>query len=112
MSSRSSRYPWALLYNLESQLTQQPAPAVKRPGRPPRLIPRSRFTLLLTADEERALQHITAAIQEKLYPAKISRSQVVGMAVRMLNMRLEESELGEDVTDWPSLIAALAGEGH
>ena len=108
---QTTKYPWALLYNLESQRGQQPMPGVRRIGRPPNPIPRSRVMLLLTAEEERALQQATSIIQEKLYPARVSRSQVVGMAIRLLQMKLEGKGLAEAVTDWPALVSHLA-EGN
>ncbi|MGQ9555911.1 MAG: hypothetical protein ACUVWR_17560 [Anaerolineae bacterium] len=112
MSSHQSKYPWALLYNLESQRGQQPMPGARRVGRPPNPIPRSRVMLLLTAEEERALQQATALIQEKLLPARVSRSQVVGMAIRLLQMKLEEQGIAEEVEDWPALVSHLADGNH
>lgn len=107
MSKEPAPHPWALLYNVESQLSQQPQPKVRRVGRPRRPIPRSRVMLLLTADEERMLRQLTKVIEEKLYPAKVSRSQVVGLSLRLLNIRIEGTELSAQVTDWPTLMAAL-----
>lgn len=110
MSNKPANYPWALLYNLESQLGQQPLPRMRRVGRPSRPIPRTRVMLLLTADERRMLQRLTNIVGEKLYPAKISRSQVVGLALRLLGLKLDGKELPGEVVDWPTLITALAGE--
>ncbi len=111
MAKRAPRYPWALLYNLESQIERPAMPSERGVGRPRNPIPRSRVTLLMTADEVRTLQHLTHQMQDHLHPAKISRSQVVGIALRLLKIKLDKIKLPETVVDWPTLIAVLNEEG-
>jgi len=110
MAKKMVIQPWALLYNLESQLDRPEMRGSRRAGRPRRPIPRMRVQLEMTADEQRLLLHLRNVIAEKLYPAKVTRSQVNGLALRLLSLRLEERELPADVADWPSLIGAIAGQ--
>jgi hypothetical protein len=110
MSPKKRTYPWTELYNLESQLGQRPLPGMRRRGRPSRPFQRSRVQLLMTDEEQRILKHLRNALEERLEPAKISRSQVNGLALRVLEIRLGAAPLPEAVKDWPTLMEYIAGE--
>src|SRR3989304_4356473 len=103
-------HPWPLPTTLEAQLDRPEMRGSRRAGRPRRPIPRMRVQLEMTADEQRLLLHLRNVIAEKLYPAKVTRSQVNGLALRPLSRGREERELPADVADWPSLIGAIAGQ--
>jgi len=110
MPPKKRTYPWTELYNLESQLGQRPLPGMRRRGRPSRPFQRSRVQLLMTDEEQRILKHLRNALEERLEPAKISRSQVNGLALRVLEIRLGAAALPETVKDWPTLMEYIAGE--
>jgi len=84
MSPKKHSYPWTELYNLESQLGQKPLPGIRRRGRPPRPFQRLRVQLLMTDEEQRVLQRLRNTLEEQLQPARITRSQANGLALRLL----------------------------
>ena len=112
MSKRRNTHaqPWAVLYNLESQLEPQVAQTKRRVGRPRNPIPRVRVTAMLTADERRLLRQLTNRLQEQLDTSHVTQGQIVGLSLRMLERMLESAALPEaaDGADWPALVAALA----
>lgn len=110
MSAKKQTYPWTELYNLESQLGQKPLPGIRRRGRPPRPFQRSRVQLLMTDEEQRLLKRIRNILEEQLQPARITRSQANGLALRLLDLRLQAAPLPAEVHDWPSLLQFLEGE--
>ena len=111
MTSRSPRrsYPWAELYNLESNLGRSPQVVkARRPGRPNSPIPRKKKTLAFTEEEETTLKRLTYKIGGFLNPGSVNRGQVVGLALRLLEMDLERINLpGQETVDWPALVEAL-----
>ena len=110
MSPKKHSYPWTELYNLESQLGQKPLPGIRRRGRPPRPFQRLRVQLLMTDEEQRVLQRLRNTLEEQLQPARITRSQANGLALRLLDLRLQATPLPAEVHDWPSLMQFLVGE--
>lgn len=110
MSAKKPSYPWTELYNLESQLGQQPLPGIRRRGRPPRPFHRSRVQLLMTDEELRVLQRLRNTLEEKLQPARVTRSQANGLALRLLDLRLHGKPLPPEVHDWPSLMQYLLAQ--
>ena len=120
MAGRASRsvqppapppYPWAQLYNVESNLHPSRQPSVHKRGRPARLIPRKKTLLELTDSELRLLRRLTNRTAEVLYPGKVSRSQIIGLALQMLEAQFASSNLPEPPTDWNTLVAALHFRG-
>jgi len=109
MGAKKRTFPWTELYNLESQLGQRPLPGLRRRGRPPRPFTRERVQLMMTDEEQRILKRIRNMLEEILEPAKVNRSQVNGLALRLLAMRLEEIKLPENVGSWADLMELLAG---
>ena len=110
MAPKKRTYPWTELYNLESRLGQRPLPGMRRRGRPPRPFARTRVSLLMTDEEQRILRRMRALLEEWLDPAIVSRSQVNGLALRLLQLRLEGADLPATVTDWSALMEYLVGE--
>ena len=108
MAPKKRTFPWTELYNLESQLGQRPLPGLRRRGRPPRPFTRERVQLMMTDEEQRILKRIRNMLEEMLDPAKVNRSQVNGLALRLLAMRLEDASLPERVESWSELMEILA----
>ena len=77
MSDEETTYPWAMLYNLESQRGQRVVSDRPRAGRPRNPIPSSRASVMFTSEERKFIRELTFQIQELLVPAKVSRSQVL-----------------------------------
>jgi hypothetical protein len=99
-------YPWAELFDLESRIVK-PAPAKQaRPGRPHRAFIRRRTTIMLS-DEELSMLDITELrIKESMRPALVTKGQVIGLAVRLLNDRALKL-LPERSSSWEDIVKAL-----
>ena len=107
MSDKETTYPWAMLYNLESQRSRSVVSDRPRTGRPRNPIPRTHATVMMTSEESKILRDLTYNIQELFVPAKVSRSQVVGLSLHIVKTLIDKYGLPEEVSDWPSLVLAL-----
>lgn len=107
MSDENTTYPWAMLYNLESQRSERRISELRRVGRPRNPIPRTQTSIMMTAEEKRILRELTYNLQEKFVPATVSRSQIIGLGLHVVKTLIDEYGLPEDVKDWPSLVTAL-----
>jgi hypothetical protein len=112
MTKPPSSTPWALLYNLESQLGPATLPAVRRVGRRPSLIPRGNVLIQLTADERRTLDENFGLIKTQFAPVKLSRGQIVGFALRLMNEMISQKGALEETKDWRELWDKLSGTQH
>lgn len=107
----SPAYPWARLYNLESRVPGMPTADLGRRGRPPRAYIRRRTTVMLSDEEQSMLDRGTLQIKDALRPATATKSQVFGLAVRLLDHRLRF--LPDHADDWEEIVGALfEGEGQ
>ncbi len=105
----TSNYPWAELYNLESQMSAPSARiADRRVGRPSRPIPRKNTLLQLTDGERRTLRQLTTRLEDLFDSEHVTRSQVTGFALQFLSLTLEQAILPEQISGWDALIAALS----
>jgi hypothetical protein len=110
-NKKESTYPWARLYNLESQIVHRKVEGEARPiGRPKNPIPRSQKTLWLTAEELRILELLASALRERFFPAKVSYSQVIGLGIHMMDELILQRSLLDESEDWPSLVEAATRE--
>ena len=112
MSEQETTYPWAMLYNLESQRSQRAVSDRPRAGRPRNPIPRTQATVMMTAEEKKILRELTFNIQELFVPAKVSRSQVIGLCLHIVKTLMDRYDLPDGVSDWPSLVSALTENGN
>jgi hypothetical protein len=110
MSDDNTTYPWAMLYNLESQRGERRVRESRRVGRPRNPIPRTQTSIMMTAEEKRILRELTYSLQEKFIPATVSRSQIIGLGLHVVKALMDEIILPDDVNDWPSLVVALTGK--
>ena len=104
-------YPWAELYDMESRVSGAAAVRSGKTGRPSRVYPRRKTSVMLSDEEQAALEKITYLIRQAMRPGSVTNSQVYGLAVRLLDHRLEQ--LPKRVTNWDQVIQSLFdGEGE
>jgi hypothetical protein len=90
---------------MESRVATPPA-ASRRQGRPHQLYVRRQTSLMLSPEEQQLLGMAVLNIQDALRPtAKVTKSQVFGMAVRVVAARLKW--MPERVTSWDEVVKAL-----
>ena len=93
-------YAWAQLYELESR-KKRPDTRQARRGRPPHPVKRRNVSVKLTDEEERLLSVNQATL--KLQLQSVSKGQVVGLAMRMLNEKLGQVPIA-DATTWEEVM--------
>lgn len=98
-------YPWAELYDMESHISSAAQVRSGKVGRPPRIYTRRRTSLMLSDEEQAALDKSTFLIHEAMRPASVTKSQVYGLAVRLLEYRLKF--LPNRATSWDEVIQSL-----
>ncbi len=99
-------YPWAELYDLESRV-QGTSGKQGRIGRPSQLYIRRRTSLMLSDEELQSLDETMLAIQNTLRPGKVTKSQVYGLAIRVLSARLKVLEDEARMSSWDEVVKAL-----
>ena len=116
MTSDKSRkvnlnYPWAELYDLESRVPGSAARTRSgKTGRPPRAYIRRKTSVMLSDDEQAMLEKIAYLIRQAMRPGSVTKSQVYGLAVRLLDHQIKS--LPEHVENWDQVIEVLfEGEG-
>ena len=71
----------------------------------------NRWASTLPYWEQAALEKITYLIRQAMRPGSVTKSQVYGLAVRLLDHRMEQ--LPKRVTNWDQVIQSLFdGEGE
>lgn len=104
--SKRPYYPWAELYNIESGSEDSQISSKREgPGRPPSIVKRHNVTITLTDDEIKIFNRLDYILGRDLYPNKITKSQVVGFALRYLLGSYEK--LSETPSDWNQLVELL-----
>ena len=98
-------YPWAELYDMESRVSGAAAVRSGKTGRPSRIYPRRKTSVMLSDEEQAALEKITYLIRQAMRPGSVTKSQVYGLAVRLLDHRMEQ--LPDHVASWNQLIQSL-----
>ena len=101
---RKYAYPWAELYDMESRVFSSPT-GTGRQGRPNQLYVRRRTSLMLSDEELQSLGTDLLTLQNALRPGKVTKSQVYGLAVRVLTARM--NALPKRVTSWDDVVRAL-----
>ena len=105
----SSQYPWAALYDIESGVKKlNIAREEARPGRPPKPVKRLKTSITLTDDEKRMYEKLTYILGSKLHPNKVTKGQVIGLALRLLDSRLED--LPSSLDSWELMADILFEE--
>jgi len=99
-------HPWAELYNIESGVKKaQIAPSASGPGRPPNIVKRHKTSITLMDEEKRIYDKLAYVLGSKLHPNTVTKSQVMGLALRFLDLKLED--LPESLGDWDQLAKLL-----
>jgi|SRR3990170_7616416 len=108
--TRASRYPWADLYDIESGIKRLnlARPAVG-PGRPPKPVKRIKTSITLTDEEKRIYEKLTYVLGSKLHPNKVTKGQVIGLALRLLDAKIEPTPASLD--SWELLALRLFEPG-
>jgi hypothetical protein len=101
-----SPYPWAELYDIESgvkrlRLTRED----EGPGRPPKPVKRIKTSITLTDEEKRIYEKLTYTLGSKLHPNKVTKGQVIGLALRLVDSKLEA--LPSSLDSWALLARIL-----
>lgn len=110
-SKSKPNYPWAELYDMESRVSSATPVRSGKTGRPARIYPRRKTSVMLSDDEQAALEKITYLIRQAMRPGSVTKSQVYGLAVRLLDYRMEQ--LPDHVANWDQVIQSLFdGEGE
>ncbi len=99
-------YPWAQLFDLESRIAKGPSRRQEMPGRPHRAYVRRQKTVLLSDEEISLLDGAELAIKEAMRPATVTKSQVIGLAVRLLSVRVA-ALMPDRASGWEELVRAL-----
>ena len=103
---RKYAYPWAELYDMESRVLGSKG-GQGRIGRPSQLYIRRRTSLMLSDEELQSLDETMLAIQNALRPGKVTKSQVYGLAVRVLSARMKTLGSESRLSSWDEVVKAL-----
>jgi len=98
------KYPWAQLYDSESGVVDIPRTA-SGPGRPKNLVTRHKTSLSFLDEEKRVFEKVTYEITQLLHPHKVTKSQVLGLAIRLLEN--EMGSLPKYIHSWEQLAHEL-----
>lgn len=100
-------YPWAELYDMESRISGTGTRGGRK-GRPASLYTRRRTSLMLSDDEVLMLANATAKLGNALHPGSVTKSQVYGLAIRLLDSRLDS--LKDRVSSWDDVVRVILEE--
>ncbi len=98
-------YPWAELYDMESHISSATPVRSGKTGRPSRVYTRRKTSVMLSDEEQAALEKSTYLIRQAMRPGSVTKSQVYGLAVRLLDHRMKS--LPDRVTKWEQVIESL-----
>jgi len=102
----SPRHPWAELYNIESGVKKsQITHPMAGPGRPPNIVKRHKTSITLMDEEKRIYDKLAYVLGSKLHPNTVTKSQVIGLALRLLDVEVEE--LPESLNNWDQMADLL-----
>jgi len=100
------QYPWASLYDIESGVRKLNLPHhAGGAGRPIKPIKRLHTSITLTDEEKRLYEKLSYLVGSKLHPNKVTKSQVLGLALRLLDSQVEK--LPRSVDSWETLASFL-----
>lgn len=100
------RHPWAELYNIESGVQKTHiSPAGAGPGRPPNIVKRHKTSITLMDEEKRIYDKLAYVLGSKLHPNMVTKSQVMGLALRLLDAQVEE--LPDSLNNWDQMAELL-----
>jgi hypothetical protein len=100
-------YPWAELYDLESRHRVSTG-TPRRQGRPNRIYPRHGTSIMLSDEEMSIFDELHYRIRSALRPATVTKGQVHGLALRLLQSKAEN--LPERADSWDALVRILFPE--
>jgi hypothetical protein len=96
------KYPWAVLYDLESGVIKLPqARPEGTPGRPTKPYKRFKTSVTFTDEEKRIYEKLSYVLGGKLHPNNVTKGQVLGLALRLLDTQVEA--LPTSLQSWEEL---------
>jgi hypothetical protein len=99
-------HPWAELYNIESGVQKAHiATAAAGPGRPPNIVKRHKTSITLMDEEKRIYDKLAYVLGSKLHPNTVTKSQVLGLALRLLDAKTDE--LPNSLNNWDQMAELL-----
>jgi hypothetical protein len=104
------RHPWAELYDIESgvkKLSRAGLPTT--PGRPRKPFQRFRTSVTFTDEEKRIYEKLSYILGSKLHPNKVTKGQVLGLALRLLDAQV--AGLPANLDSWEALAEILFSKG-
>ena len=102
----SPRHPWAELYNIESGVKKsQITHRMAGPGRPPNIVKRHKTSITLMDEEKRIYDKLAYLLGSKLHPNTVTKSQVMGLALRVLDAKIED--LPDSLNNWDQMADLL-----
>ena len=104
MSDPKPKSNWALLYDMESRGREVRVPN-QGPGRPANRVKRHPVSVSMTDEEKRLYEKLNYLLVDRLHPNKVFKSQVLGLALRLLNAYL--SDLPQRVSSWEEVAEQL-----
>ena len=99
------RYPWAELYDVESGTNRIQQSPNAGPGRPRKPVARLKTSITLTDEEKRLYERLTYELGSRLHPRKVTRGQIIGLALRLLDART--TDLPGSLDSWESVAEIL-----
>jgi hypothetical protein len=103
------RHPWAELYDIESGVKKpERSGRPVTPGRPHKPFQRFRTSVTFTDEERRIYEKLAYVLGSKLHPNKVTKGQVLGLALRLLDVRVEN--LPTSLNSWEELAETLFEE--
>lgn len=103
-------YPWAELYDMESRVSGATPVRSGKVGRPSRAYIRRKTSVMLSDEEQAALEKSTYLIKQAMRPGLVTKSQVYGLAVRLLDYRMKL--MPDHVNNWDQVIQFLFEGGE
>jgi hypothetical protein len=106
-----SSYPWAVLYDMESQRGRRPIVEGQK-GRPPDVVEKKNKTFSLSLNDLDKFSDTEYHLSKLLSPHTVFKSQVFGLAIRLLAAELDKLDEQErsKVNSWVQLKDLLIPE--
>jgi len=103
-------HPWATLYDVESGIKPLARATREGAGRPVKAIPRMKTSISLTDEEKRLFEKLAYLLGERLHPNRVTKSQVMGLALRLLDGQVDALPAG--LRTWEDVARILFAESY
>jgi hypothetical protein len=104
------KYPWAILYDLESRGEKAERKSPKR-GRSSSVVAKKNRSYMLTFEEIKLIGDLHHLLGRALHPANVTKSQVIGAALRVFETTLlKQVDHDTTISSWEQLAEILLPE--